>query len=63
MLKGEVDMSGTYQNGSSPKLDLEQIVFIGRTYDEYVSMFNLKVDEMLRQTIVGLSSGSLLLYR
>ncbi|MCY9584537.1 hypothetical protein [Paenibacillus alvei] len=56
-------MSGTYQNGSSPKLDLEQIVFIGRTYDEYVSMFNLKVDEMLRQTIVGLSSGSLLLYR
>lgn len=51
-------MSGTYQNDNSVKLDLERIVFIGRTYDEYVSMFDLKMDEMRGKRLLDCPAGA-----
>lgn len=40
------------------KLDLERIVFIGRTYDEYVEMFSLKEEELDGKKILDCPSGA-----
>lgn len=43
---------------SSSKLDLERIVFIGRTFDEYMAMFSLSVDELKSKTILDCPAGA-----
>jgi hypothetical protein len=40
------------------KLDLSRIVFIGRTFDEYLSMFNLTKTELKGQSILDCPAGS-----
>jgi len=40
------------------KLDLERIVFIGRTYEEYVRMFGLKDEDMLNKRILDCPGGA-----
>lgn len=40
------------------KLDLEKIVFIGRTYEEYVDMFSLSIKELKGKKILDCPSGA-----
>lgn len=40
------------------KLDLSSIVFIGRTFDEYLTMFNLTKEELEGQTILDCPAGA-----
>ncbi|WP_338786825.1 SAM-dependent methyltransferase [Metabacillus sp. FJAT-53654] len=42
----------------SNKLDLNRIVFIGRTYEEYVQMFSLKENELKGKRILDCPSGA-----
>lgn len=41
----------------STKLDLERIVFIGRTFEEYLDMFSLSVEELHRKKILDCPAG------
>lgn len=40
------------------KLDLSRIVFIGRTFDEYLKIFNLSTDELAGKRILDCPSGA-----
>lgn len=40
------------------KLDLERIVFIGRTFEEYVAMFSLSVETMIGKKILDCPAGA-----
>lgn len=40
------------------KLDVSRIVFIGRTFDEYMSMFNLSKAELIGQRILDCPAGA-----
>lgn len=40
------------------KLDLSRIVFIGRTFDEYMLMFNLSKNELLERRILDCPAGA-----
>ncbi|MFD2706751.1 SAM-dependent methyltransferase [Salibacterium lacus] len=42
----------------STKLDLEKIVFIGRTYEEYLDMFSLSVEELRGKRILDCPAGA-----
>ncbi|MDB5083912.1 MAG: hypothetical protein JWN30_798 [Bacilli bacterium] len=42
----------------SPKLELSRIVFIGRTWDEYMLMFNLVKDEVIGRKILDCPAGA-----
>jgi hypothetical protein len=48
-------LSGVEQ---STKLDLEKIVFIGRTYEEYLDMFSLSVEELKGKKILDCPAGA-----
>lgn len=39
------------------KLDLSRIVFIGRTFEEYVKMFDLSAEQMAGKRILDCPSG------
>lgn len=39
------------------KLDLSRIVFIGRTFDEYMAMFNLSKEDLLSRRILDCPAG------
>lgn len=34
------------------KLELDNVIFIGRTYEEYIAMFGLKEDELVGKRIL-----------
>lgn len=42
----------------STKLDLERIIFIGRTYEEYVNMFMLSVEDLKGKKILDCPAGA-----
>lgn len=42
----------------STKLDLERIVFIGRTFEEYIRMFSLSVEELRGKRILDCPGGA-----
>ncbi|MBT2757690.1 SAM-dependent methyltransferase [Mesobacillus foraminis] len=42
----------------STKLDLERIVFIGRTFDEYVDMFSLTEEDLVGKKILDCPAGA-----
>ena len=42
----------------STKLDLERIIFIGRTFDEYMRMFSLSVEELRGNKILDCPGGA-----
>lgn len=42
----------------SRKLDLDRIVFIGRTFEEYVSMFSLNLEELQGKRILDCPAGA-----
>ncbi len=42
----------------SAKLDLERIVFIGRTFEEYVDMFSLSIEEWKGKKILDCPAGA-----
>jgi hypothetical protein len=44
--------------GDSTKLDLERIVFIGRTYEEYMDMFSLSQEELQGKKILDCPAGA-----
>ena len=39
------------------KLDLSRIVFIGRTFDEYMAMFNLSKEDLIGRRILDCPAG------
>lgn len=43
---------------SEAKLGLERIVFIGRTFDEYLRMFDLRPEELVERRILDCPSGA-----
>jgi hypothetical protein len=43
---------------SKEKLDLSRIVFIGRTFDEYMTMFNLTKAELMDRSILDCPAGA-----
>ncbi|MNO46909.1 hypothetical protein D3C76_372030 [compost metagenome] len=45
-------------SGAEGKLDLERIVFIGRTFEEYLQMFDLKAVDLLGQRILDCPAGA-----
>lgn len=45
-------------SGAEGKLDLERIVFIGRTYEEYLQMFNLNESDLAGQRILDCPAGA-----
>ncbi|WP_410511707.1 hypothetical protein PaeBR_16760 [Paenibacillus sp. BR2-3] len=45
-------------SGAEAKLDLDRIVFIGRTFDEYMMMFNLEPGELAGRRILDCPSGA-----
>lgn len=45
-------------SGAEGKLDLERIVFIGRTYEEYLQMFNLNESDLVGQRILDCPAGA-----
>lgn len=45
-------------SGTGAKLDLSHIVFIGRTFDEYIAMFNLTKEELSRSMILDCPAGA-----
>jgi hypothetical protein len=42
----------------STKLDLERIVFIGRTFEEYLNMFSLSVKDLKGKKILDCPAGA-----
>jgi len=42
----------------STKLDLERIIFIGRTFEEYVDMFSLSIEELEGKKILDCPAGA-----
>ncbi|MGN7352198.1 hypothetical protein ACTHPJ_12810 [Paenibacillus amylolyticus] len=46
------------QSNESVGLELTQIVFIGRTFDEYMKMFNLNVEEINGKSILDCPGGA-----
>lgn len=42
----------------STKLDLERIIFIGRTFEEYLDMFSLSVEELRGKKILDCPAGA-----
>ncbi len=42
----------------STKLDLERIIFIGRTYEEYMDMFSLSEEELKGKKILDCPAGT-----
>ena len=42
----------------STKLDLERIIFIGRTFEEYLDMFSLSVEELKGKRILDCPAGA-----
>ena len=42
----------------SAKLDLERIIFIGRTYEEYMDMFSLSKGELQGKKILDCPAGA-----
>ncbi|MEE3953467.1 class I SAM-dependent methyltransferase [Peribacillus frigoritolerans] len=42
----------------STKLDLERIIFIGRTFEEYLDMFSLSVEELKGKKIMDCPAGA-----
>jgi hypothetical protein len=42
----------------SKKLDLERIVFIGRTFEEYLDMFSLSEEELKEKKILDCPAGA-----
>lgn len=42
----------------STKLDLERIIFIGRTFEEYMNMFSLSLNEMRGKKILDCPAGA-----
>jgi len=45
-------------SGAEGKLDLERIVFIGRTFDEYMRMFDLEPEELKNRRILDCPAGA-----
>jgi hypothetical protein len=45
-------------SGAEGKLELERIVFIGRTFEEYLQMFNLKVADLVGQRVLDCPAGA-----
>ncbi|MEK4998185.1 MULTISPECIES: SAM-dependent methyltransferase [Paenibacillus] len=45
-------------SGAKGKLDLERIVFIGRTYEEYIRMFDLLESDLIGQSILDCPAGA-----
>lgn len=43
---------------TNTKLDLERIVFIGRTFEEYMDMFSLSTEELKGKTILDCPAGA-----
>ncbi len=50
--------SRTSQEEPSVGLDLERIVFLGRTWEEYLLMFNLSPEDMAQRTILDCPAGA-----
>lgn len=42
----------------STKLELDRIVFIGRTFEEYLNMFSLSLDELRGKRILDCPAGA-----
>ncbi|RIN31097.1 SAM-dependent methyltransferase, partial [Staphylococcus succinus] len=42
----------------SEKLEIERIIFIGRTYKEYLNMFDLSLPELERKKILDCPAGA-----
>lgn len=42
----------------STKLDIDRIIFIGRTFDEYVDMFNLQIENLKNKKILDCPAGA-----
>lgn len=42
----------------STKLDLERIIFIGRTFEEYIDMFSLSIEELKGKKILDCPAGA-----
>lgn len=42
----------------SRKLEIERVIFIGRTYEEYLSMFDLNLDELEGRKILDCPAGA-----
>lgn len=47
----------THKNHDT-KLSIDRIIFIGRTYEEYLSMFNLKVEELKNKKVLDCPAGA-----
>lgn len=45
-------------SGAKGKLDLERIVFIGRTYEEYIRMFDLLESDLIGKSILDCPAGA-----
>lgn len=45
-------------NKQSTKLDIDRIIFIGRTFDEYVDMFNLQIENLKSKKILDCPAGA-----
>jgi hypothetical protein len=45
-------------SGAEGKLELERIVFIGRTFEEYLQMFNLKAADLVGQRVLDCPAGA-----
>jgi hypothetical protein len=45
-------------SGAEGKLELERIVFIGRTFEEYLQMFDLKVADLVGQRVLDCPAGA-----
>ena len=39
-------------------LELSRVVFIGRTYDEYIKMFDLTTEELMKYSILDAPAGA-----
>ncbi|MDN8588925.1 SAM-dependent methyltransferase [Paenibacillus sp. 11B] len=51
-------MSRDEQKSRAAGLELAQIIFIGRTFEEYMKMFNLTVDEIKGKSILDCPGGA-----
>lgn len=45
-------------SGAKVKMELSSIVFIGRTFDEYMSMFSLTKEELMGRRILDCPAGA-----
>ncbi|MCP3777745.1 hypothetical protein [Paenibacillus sp. MZ03-122A] len=51
-------MSRDEKSQSKTKQELDRVVFIGRTFEEYVQMFNLHISELVGKKILDCPAGA-----